>query len=185
LLCAFAPVCAVPLRLCFRTDRLLKLSKLPVCCFLEFVLETVGVRQRCDHFSEAPNPAFAVAVMMTTRISREQENPVLKSAWTLWFIGNRLRWSPQKLMVTALPEWTNVTAVKVVVLAGSWKKPRVTTLTVPLTAVAPPGLETKPTKQLPQPTSERLKVIITTSTKRLTRLQASALPSLLISSEEF
>ena len=40
---------------------------------------------------------------------------MLKSVRTNRFAGKRLRWSPQKLIVMAVPGFTNVTAVKVIV----------------------------------------------------------------------
>ena len=54
-------------------------------------------------------------VMMDSASSTERETTVLKSVRTNRFAGKRLRWSPQKLIVMAVPGFTNVTAVKGIV----------------------------------------------------------------------
>jgi hypothetical protein len=88
--------------------------------------------------------------MITMAMRVAHLNSLMKLTRTIWFSVNRFRWSPQKLIVTDVPTSTNVIAVIVVVPETSWKNWRVTIVTVPLMLEFPPGVETKPTKKLPQ-----------------------------------
>src|SRR6267378_3032161 len=80
------------------------------------------------------------------RITLAQRVPGVKLTRTNWSIGNRVRWSPQKLNVFAIPLCTSVTKV-----TEAWPLVALncTMLTSPL-ALSIPGVRAPRTKMSPQ-----------------------------------